>query len=58
MQAKRLIGRFFFFHLVYIPRTQMTTVLVGSWALFCGSWPSKIEVNGVLGIYIYLAQNV
>ena len=36
---------------VYIPRTQMTLVLIGK-GLVLGGWSSKIEVSWVLGIYI------
>ena len=38
---------------VYIPRTQMTLVLVRKGLVLRG-WPSKIEVSWVLGVYIYL----
>ena len=38
---------------IYIPRTQMTLVLVGK-GLVSGGRPSKIEVIGVLDIYIYI----
>ena len=38
---------------VYIPRTQMTLVLIGK-GLVLEGWPSKIEVSRVLGIYIYI----
>ena len=36
----------------YIPGTQMTLGLVGKDLVLMG-WPSKVEVIGVLGIYIY-----
>jgi len=37
---------------IYIPRTQMTLVLIGKGLVLRG-WPSKIEAIYVLGIYIY-----
>ena len=37
----------------YIPRTEMTLVLLGKGLVLKG-WPSKIEVNWVLGVYIYI----
>ena len=37
---------------VYIPRTQMTLVLVRKGLVLRG-WPSKIEVSWVLGVYIF-----
>ena len=36
---------------VYIPRTQMTLILIGK-GLVLEGWPSKIGVSWVLGIYI------
>ena len=38
---------------IYIPRTQMTIILIGK-GLVLGGWPSKIEVIWVPGIYIYM----
>ena len=35
---------------IYVPRTQMTLVLIGR-GLVLEGWPSKIEVSWVLGIY-------
>ena len=39
---------------IYIPRTQMTLVLIGKCLFFLEGWPSKIEVCWVLGIDIYI----
>ena len=38
---------------IYIPRTQITTVLNGKGRLVMGCWPLKIEVSWVLGISFY-----
>ena len=38
---------------IYIPRTHLTSVLIGKDNLLGGLW-SKIEVIQVLGIYIYI----
>ena len=37
---------------IYIPRTQMTLVLIGKGLVLEGWVPSKIEVSWVLGIFI------
>ena len=39
---------------IYLPRTQMTCVLVKKRPCFGGYWSSKIEASWVLGIYIYI----
>ena len=44
--------------MVYLPRTQVTLVLIGSSALFWGKRPSKIEVSWVLGTYVWLKSMV
>ena len=46
-------------HIIFIPGTQMgPLVLIGVWALFWGGGPSKIEVIGALGIYIYIQMGL
>ena len=40
----------------YIPRTQMTLVLIGK-DLVLGGWPSKIEVSWVLGSWWFFATH-
>ena len=39
---------------IYIPRTQMSLVLIGKGLVLWGGWHSKIEVIWVLGMYIYI----